>query len=194
MATEAIFERIYTIEEFMQLPDDGYTYDLVDGRLQRMSPTGGEHGRIASLLNTYLASYVWEHDLGDTFAAETAFVLNPTTRNVRGADVAFVATARLAAVDTGAVPFPPDLAIEVISPSDRLTSVRRKVASYQQAGVPLIWVVNPRRQTVDVYHPNDAQPTTLGLDDALDGEDVVPGFTLPVLTVFKPRQAAPKAL
>jgi len=189
MATEASLDGVYTIEEFMRLPDDGYAYDLVDGRLERMSPTGGEHGRIASLLNVYLGSYVLEHDLGDTFAAETAFVLDAETRDVRGADVAFVSTARLADVGAGAVPVPPDLAIEVISPTDRLRAVRRKVAAYQRAGVPLVWVVNPRRQTVEVYHPDDAQPTTLGLADELDGETVVPGFTLPVRTVFKGRQA-----
>ncbi len=185
MATEASPERTYTIEEFMRLPDDGYAYDLVDGRLERMSPTGGEHGLIASRLNIYLGSYVLEHGLGDTFAAETAFVLDPATRNVRGADVAFVATARLAAVGEGAMPFPPDLAIEVISPSDRLTNVRKKVAAYQRAGVPLIWVVNPRRQTVEVYHQDDVGPTTLGLDGELDGEHVIPGFMLSVRTVFK---------
>jgi Uma2 family endonuclease len=188
MAAEVSLERTYTIEEFMQLPDDGYAYDLVDGRLERMSPTGGEHGLIASRLNVYLASYVWEHGLGDTFAAETAFVLDATTNNVRGADVAFVAVARLAVVGVGAVPFPPDLAIEVISPSDRLTGARKKVAAYQRAGVPLVWVVNPRRHTVEVYHPADAHPTTLGLDDELDGEEVVPGFTLPVHKVFGNRQ------
>ncbi len=189
MATEASRGHMYSIEQFMQLPEDGYAYDLVDGRLERMSPTGGEHGRIASLLNIYLGSYVLEHELGDTFAAETAFVLDAETHNVRGADVAFVAASRLAEVGAGAVPVPPDIAIEVISPTDRLKAVRRKVAAYQRAGVALVWVVNPRRQTVEVYHPDDAQPTTLGLDDELDGETVVPGFTLPVRTVFKGRQA-----
>ncbi len=191
MTTEVSLEQIYTIEEFMDLPDDGRGYELVRGRLRRMSPTGGEHGQITSIIHIYLGSYIWEHDLGDVFAAETAFVLNPATRDVRGADVGFVARARLDEVGAGAVPFPPDLAVEVISPSDILREVREKVADYQRAGVPLVWVVNPRRQTVAVYHPADTEPTTLGLDDTLDGEAVVPGFTLAVRTVFARRRSAP---
>lgn len=184
MTAEVSLEHTYSIEEFMRLPDDGYSYELVQGRLQRMSPTGGEHGRIASLLNVYLAAYAWEHRLGDTFAAETAFVLNAEGREVRGADVAFVATARLAQIDQDAVPFPPDLAVEVVSPTDRLAEVRRKVAAYQRAGVPIVWVVNPRRETIEVYHPDDVHPMILGPDDELDGEDVVPGFRLSVRAVF----------
>lgn len=184
MRAEVSLERTYTVDEFMRLPDDGYVYELVQGRLERMSPMGGEHGRIASRLNVLLASYVWEHKLGDTFAAETAFVLNAETNEVRATDVAFVASARLARIGEGAVPFPPDLAVEVISPSDRLIAVRRKVAAYQRAGVRLIWVINPRRQTIDVYRPDDTQPHVLSLDDELSGEDVVPGFRLPVRAVF----------
>ncbi len=191
MTTEVSLERIYTIEEFMDLPDDGPGYELVRGRLQRMSPTGGEHGQITVALTYYLTAYVWEHDLGDVFAAETAFVLNPVTRDVRGPDVGFVARARLDEVGAGAVPFPPDLAVEVLSPSDILREVRAKVADYQQAGVPLVWVVNPRRQTVAVYHPADTAPATLGVDATLDGEEVVPGFTLAVRAVFERRRSAP---
>ncbi len=184
MTAEVRLERTYTVDEFMRLPDDGYVYELVQGRLERMSPTGGEHGRIASRLNVLLTSYVWEHNLGDTFAAETAFVLDAETNEVRATDVAFVASARLARIGEGAVPFPPDLAVEVISPSDRLTAVRKKVAAYQRAGVRLVWVINPRRHTVAVYHPDDTEPRILGLDDELNGEDVIPGFQLPVRAVF----------
>lgn len=184
MTAEVSLERTYTIEEFTRLPDDGYTYELAQGRLERMSPTGGEHGRIASGLHTHLTNHVWAHGLGETFAAETAFVLDPATRTVRAADVAFVAMSRLAGVGEDAVPFPPDLVAEVISPSDRATGIKGKVAEYQKAGVPLIWVVNPRYHTVEVYHPRDTQPLTLGMNDELDGEAVVPGFRLPVRAIF----------
>ena len=189
MTAEVSLGRTYTVEEFMRLPDDGRVYELAQGRLERMSPTGGEHGRIASVLHTYLTNYVWEHDLGETFAAETAFVLDPEEGTVRAADVAFVAAARLDGINEDAVPFPPDLAVEVVSPSDRAGVVRRKVAEYQRAGVSLVWVVNLRRQTIDVYHPHKTVPTVLGSDDELDGEDVVVGFRLPVLAVFARRRA-----
>jgi len=187
MATQSHTEQLYSIEEFMQLPDDGFGYELVGGRLQRMSPTGGEHGRITFLLGMHAGGYANEHGLGDTFAAETAFVLNAATRDVRAPDVCFVASARLDAIGEGAIPFPPDLAAEVMSPSDRPAAMRRKVAEYLDAGVRLVWVVHPRRQTIEVFHPGDTRPTILGIDDTLDGEDVLPGFTLAVRSLFERR-------
>jgi Uma2 family endonuclease len=187
MTTDVSLERTYTVDEFMHLADDGYSYELVRGRLQPMSPTSGEHGRIAALLHIYLGSYVLQHALGETFVAETAFVLDAATHDVRAADIAFVAAPRLSAIGEGAVPFPPDLAIEVISPTDRLTKVQEKVAQYQRAGVRLVWVLNPRHKTVQVFHSGVQEPTTLDLDGVLDGEDVVPGFTLPVRVLFERR-------
>lgn len=187
MTTDVSLERTYTVDEFMNLVDDGYAYELVKGRLQRMSPTSGEHGRIAALLHIHLGSYVLQLALGDTFVAETAFVLDAVTNDVRAADIAFVAASRLSAIGDGAVPFPPDLAVEVISPTDRLVKVQEKVTQYRRAGVRLVWVVNPRRKTVQIVHPKDSEGATLGLDGVLDGEDVVPGFTLPVRLLFERR-------
>jgi len=186
MTTEASLERTYTIDEFMDLDDDAGRYELVQGRLRPMSPTSEEHGRITGRLSGNLWVHVFQHALGEIYGAETAFVLDASTGDVRAADVAFVASSRLV-VSQGAIPFPPDLAAEVISRSDRLTDVRSKAREYQRAGVRITWVVNPRDKTLWVYHPDDTEPTTLGLDDTLDGEDVVPGFTLPARALFEPR-------
>jgi Uma2 family endonuclease len=187
MATEIGVERTYSIKEFMQLPDDGFGYELVGGSLQRMSPTGGEHGRITMLLGRYLDVYASANGLGETFAAETAFVLNVTTRDVRAADVIFIRSSRLDDIGEGAIPFPPDLAAEVISPSDRPAAIRRKVTAYLDAGIRLVWVVYPRRQTIEAHRSGDARHTTLGIDDTLDGEDVVPGFSLAISSLFQRR-------
>lgn len=184
MTTEVKLDRTYTVNEFMDLEEDGYVYELVRGRLQPMSPTGEEHGRIASLLNIHVGSYVLLHALGETYAAETAFVLNAATNDARAADFAFVAAPRRI-MTQDAIPVLPDLVAEVISKSDRLIAVRKKVAEYQRAGIRLIWVVNPRDRTIAVYHPADTQPVTLGIDDQLDGEEVVPGFALPVRALFE---------
>jgi len=181
-------DRTYTIDEYMRLAESGERYELVNGRLSPMAPTSWEHGDVGGLLTIYLGHYVLQHGLGRVYAAETAFVLNAETRDVRAADIAFVAAARIPGVlDPGPLPFPPDLVVEVISPSDRLTEVRKKARVYQRAGIPLVWVVNPRprHRTVQVYHPADLRPTTLGVDDLLDGEDIVPGFTLPIRTLFR---------
>ena len=190
MATEhrLDLDRTYTIDEYMRLAGSGERYELVNGRLSPMSPTSSDHGDIGALLTIYLGHYVLQHGLGRVYAAETAFVLNAETRDVRAADIAFVAAARIPDVlDPGPLPFPPDLVVEVISPSDRLTEVRKKARVYQRAGIPLVWVVNPRprHRTVQVYHPADLRPATLGVDDHLNGEDIVPGFTLPIRTLFR---------
>jgi len=181
-------DRTYTIDEYMCLAESGERYELVNGRLSPMAPTSWEHGDVGGLLTIYLGQYVLQHGLGRVSAAETAFVLNAETRDVRAADIAFVAAARIPRIlDPGPIPFPPDLVVEVISPSDRLIEVRKKARAYQRAGIPLVWVVNPRprHRSVQVYHPADLRPVTLGGDDHLDGEDIVPGFTLPIRTLFR---------
>ncbi len=188
MATERRLDldQTYTIDEYMRLAESGERYELVNGRLSPMSPTSADHGDIGGLLTIYLGHYVLQHGLGRVYAAETAFVLNADARDVRAADIAFVTASRvLDIIGSDPLPFPPDLAVEVVSPSDRLTEVRKKARVYQRAGIPLVWVVNPRHRTVQVYHPADLRPITLGPGDQLDGEDVVPGFTLPVRTLFR---------
>jgi len=78
---------------------------------------------------------------------------------------------------------PPDLAIEVVSPSDRLRAVRAKCLAYLDAGVHLVWLVEPKHQRVTVYLP-DRSTRALGLGDTLDGGAVLPGFSLPVTEIF----------
>jgi len=190
MATERRLDldRTYTIDEYMRLAESGERYELVNGRLSPMSPTSWDHGGITARLTIYLGQHVLGHKLGDMFAAETAFVLDAVTGDVRAADIAFVAASCVSDINSpGPIPFPPDLVVEVISPSDRLTDLRKKARAYQRAGIPLVWVVNPRprQRTVQVYHPADLRPTTLGVEDHLDGEDIVPGFTLPVRVLFR---------
>jgi Uma2 family endonuclease len=73
--------------------------------------------------------------------------------------------------------------VEVISPNDRLTKVADKVTEWLEHGAKLVFVVNPRRKTVDVHRPGQ-QPRTLGVDDVLDGEDVVPGWSMAVRDLF----------
>jgi Uma2 family endonuclease len=80
-------------------------------------------------------------------------------------------------------PGAPDLAVEVLSPSNRWRDVREKVADLLAAGTRLVWVIDPPRRKVTVYRALLA-PHVLGPTDILDGEDVVPGFSLPVSALF----------
>jgi Uma2 family endonuclease len=83
----------------------------------------------------------------------------------------------------GFVPVPPDLAVEVLSPSNRPGENARKAAIYRECGVPLVWYVDPFKQIVIVYAQN-AEPRTLAIGDTLDGGDVLPGFALPLTELF----------
>jgi Uma2 family endonuclease len=126
------------------------------------------------------------NDLGVVFAAETGFKLASDPDTVRGVDIAFVSKARLEAVGEveGYWPEAPDLAVEVISPSDTYTGVEEKVTEYLQAGAKAVWVVNPRRRTITVYRSLN-EITILTEQDTLDGGEVVPGFRCRVSEVFR---------
>jgi Uma2 family endonuclease len=174
-----------TAEELLELPGDDYKYELVEGELIRMAPTGGEHGVLTMTLGFLLYEYVRAQDLGIVCGAETGFTLRRTPDTVRAPDVAFIAKERIptAGVPKTYWPFAPDLAVEVISPSDRFDEVQTKVAEYLTAGTRLVWVVNPSTRTVFVYH-SAREVQLVGPEDELSGEDVIPGFRCPVKRVF----------
>jgi Uma2 family endonuclease len=174
-----------TAEELFELPDDDYKYELVEGGLIRMAPTGGEHGVLTVRLGRLLDEYVEAHDLGIVCGAETGFVLRRTPDTVRAPDAAFIAKDHMPAsgVPKTYWPFAPDLAVEVVSPSDRFDEVQTKVAEYLTAGTRLVWVVNPTTRTIFIYHSTrDVQ--ALGEDDELTGEDLIPGFRCSVKRIF----------
>ena len=175
-----------TAEELAALPDDGYRYELVRGELVRMAPAGGWHGQIGMRFGRYIGVYVDEQKLGAVFNAETGFFFARDPDVVRAPDVAFVRTSRLPPEEDrwGYLPLAPDLAVEVVSPSDAMTDVLDKVLAYLEAGTQMVVVVLPRRQVLQVYGP-DRTARVLGLDDIFDGGDVLPGFRLPVAAIFR---------
>ena len=177
-------QRITTAEELFNMPDDGYRYELVRGKLRKMAPTGGEHGWIESDINGSLIPFVKANNLGRTFGGNTGFLLEQGPDHVRAPDVAFVRRERVEAIGRQIRYWPeaPDLAIEVISPDDRYTEVNEKVADWLAAGTRMVVVVNPRNRTVNVHTPDSA--ITLEMGDTLDGGDVVPGWQMPLADVF----------
>ena len=174
-----------TAEELLRMPDDGYRYELVRGELVKMPPTGEEHGYLAMELGSRLADYVRTHRLGRVYAAETGFRLASNPDTVRAPDISFVSQQRIGDVRPirGYRAGAPDLAVEVISPSDTYTEVEDKVHDWLDAGTLMVIVVNPRRQTVTVYR-SLTDIVILTKDDQLDGKDVVPGWTLRVEELF----------
>ena len=183
-ASVAVERRLITADDLLRLPDDGMRHELVEGELRTMAPPGWQHGKFSMRAAVSLSNYVEPRGLGQV-VGEVGFLLTSNPDTVRGPDAAFVARDKIVATDepTGYWLGAPDLVVEVISPNDVYKEVDEKVAEWLAHGVRLVFVVNPRHRTVAVHRPN--QPVRiLTEDDTLDGEDVVPGWSLPVRALF----------
>ena len=159
--------------------------ELVDGEIIPMSPSADESSSIGWMIGYLLGLHVVPRKLGRLYNAEAGFVLFPDRATVRVPDVAFVRADRMPSGEARRhfVNVPPDLAVEVHSPSDRPRDIARKAAMYQQAGVPLVWLVDPDTRTVPVLALGQP-PVTLGVGDELDGGEVLPEFQVAVAEVF----------
>lgn len=173
-----------TAEDLEKFPDDDYRYELVEGRVVRMSPTGAMHGWLVMHVGSQLTQHVKSTGSGFVFT-ELGCRLSSAPDTVRAPDLAFIRRERLLepALPRGFWKGPPDLAVEVLSPDDRPSDVRTKVAEYLKHGVLLVVVIDPDEHTVTAYRPG-ALPMTLRTADLLDLDDVVPGFRCSVQDLF----------
>lgn len=172
-------------EDLLRTPRDGFRYELIRGELKKMSPSGNKHGKIAANITISLGPHVKANELGAVYAAETGFLIATDPDTVRAPDVAFVSRKRLEQVGDveGYWPGAPDLVVEVISPNDLYTEVEEKVLDWLRAGALMVTVVNPRKRVVTVYRsPSDI--VILTEDQALDGAEVVPGWSMAIKDVF----------
>ncbi len=171
-----------TADDLAALPDDGWRYALIRGELERMAPDNFDHGQYRDNIQVPLSVYVRRRRLGRV-SANVGFTLESDPDTVLGPDVSFVRADRMPARGGSAFPtMAPDLAVEVLSPSNTASEMARKLAIYLAAGVRLVWVVDPETRTVAVHSPAGA--TLLGEGDVLDGRDVIPGFSIPVADLF----------
>ena len=177
---------LMTADDLLMLPDDGrHQYELVRGRLITMAPSSSVPALVATKFSTRLCGFVEQHGLGLCGGADWGFCLECSPDTVRVPDVAFVSGERVPAggVPRGFWPGAPDLAIEVISPSDRFGDVMEKVQEYLDAGTRLVWVVQPDARWVRIFRADGTTALVSG-DGTLDGEDVVPGFSLSLRDVW----------
>jgi Uma2 family endonuclease len=182
MVTEV---QLLTADDLLRMPDDGFRYELIDGELRKMAPTGSRHGRVVLNVTTPLDQFVRENDLGVVFAAETGFKLRADPDTVRAPDVAFVTKQHFAQVGdvTGYWPGAPDLAIEVLSPGDRFSEVEEKVFDWLDAGTRLVIVLDPRKRTGTAYRSR-SNIRVYTDTETLDASDVVPRWTFAVALAF----------
>ena len=178
--------RLMTAEELLNMPTDGFRYELVRGKLRKRLPAGQNHGRYAMNIGLSLGGHVKANRLGNSYVADTGYILATNPDHVLAPDFAFVSNERLREIgeSDGFAQGAPDLAVEVISPKDRYTEVEEKVADWLNAGCRAVMVVNPRRRTVNL-HRSPTDVTTLTESDTLEISDIVPGWRMPVIDIFE---------
>jgi Uma2 family endonuclease len=174
-----------TPDEFLQFcGDDDGIYEMIRGEVVPLAPAGMEHSEIEGETFVLLRSFVKERDLGTVWMGGAGFILERDPFTVRSPDVAFVSKARIPAQHRkGFFPGAPDVAVEILSPTDSLKSVEPKVLMYLRAGSGVVWVLNPRDQTLRIYR-NGEETQVRGTNDEADAEPVLPGFRCPVARLF----------
>lgn len=179
-------QRPVTAEELLEIPNDGLRRELRRGEVRTMAPAGYHHGRIAQNMSAPLDRLVRDEGAGVVLAAQTGFKLLANPDTVRAADVAFVTRERAGAAGgvVGYRPGAPDLAVGAVSRNDRFVEVEKKVADWLSAGTRMVLIANPRGRTVTVRH-SEREALILSEEEAIEGGEVVPGWTLPVADVFR---------
>lgn len=157
--------------------------ELVRGMLVVREPPGLQHGRVAVNLCRRLADHADAHGLGRVYV-ESGFKVASDPDTVRGPDVAFISESRLPDPEPRGFPdFAPDLAVEILSPTDRPGEVLGRVGDLLAGGTMLVWVIDPDRRRARVYRA-DGSEDIVTAEQALDGEAVVPGFTCPLASIL----------
>lgn len=179
-------ERLLSTEDLLALPDDGaHEFELVRGRLVSMPPPDWHSSAVATNIVIAMGSFVKQNRLGMCLAADGGFILEHDPDTVRIPDCSFIRAERVEreAPERGIWPGAPDLAVEVLSPSNRFTATVEKVEDYLSAGVRLVWVIDPEARVAFVYAPNRLV-ARVAESGVLTGEDVIPGFTLNLAEVW----------
>jgi Uma2 family endonuclease len=180
----AVTPQLMTADEFWLLPDNGGGRILLRGEVVETMPPGGKHGTVAVNLASVLRSWAKAGGHG-VISVEAGFILGRNPDTVRGPDVSFVASARLpeAGVPEAFWEQAPDLAVEIVSPSETADEVREKVRDFLAAGTLLVWVIYPRTREVLVHRPGGAIQA-LAESDMLEDAAVLPGFQCQVSELF----------
>ncbi len=181
------------VDDLLTMPEDGWRYEVVEGVLVRMAGSGDLATRIAATIIIVLGAFVRPRRLGRITGADGVYKFQGARTGLLP-DVGFYGVALYPHVTDRdkPIPFAPELAVEVASPSQNADHMAAKAQRYLHSGTQLIWVVWPHAETIDVWRPADLRPhardmrpsKTLSMGDMLDGENVVPGFSHPVDDVF----------
>ena len=183
-------QRLYDIDDLWRLvqdANDDTRYELIEGEIIRMAPTFEDHGYLAGVIFHYFLVFDPRRELGIP-SVETGYYSLDDRSTVLAPDVAFRRTIRPGeSPQHKFVPVMPDLAVEIKSPSNSLAELRRKAAIYLNHGSQLVWIILPASQSAEVHRldaSGDLQREIIAADGALSGEQVLPGFELPLTKLF----------
>ncbi len=166
----------------MAEPDD-LRYELDEGELIEMTRPRVGHNRVVMKMRRVLLQYLQNNPVGELFSSDNLFVLGPTTK--RAPDLSLILAERASKIDpTKDISGAPDLAIEVLSPLDKATIMRRKVKQYFAAGCRLVWIVYPASREVEVWESASGPVRVLDEDETLEALGLLPGLSLLVSSLF----------
>ena len=171
--------------------EHGAQYELVNGELKERGMPNPAHALIGGRISLRLGSHIEGTDRG-VVLLDCNFTLQDDPVRIRIPDISFIATARIPEgwFRTSSIHGAPDLAVEIVSPTDKASDLAVKIADYLAAGTQQVWIVEPNTRTVTVYQPG-GEARVYGADDTLDGGDLLPGLALPVGDLFDYGVAAP---
>jgi Uma2 family endonuclease len=172
---------LMTAEELGNLPDSPYRHELIKGELLTMPPIKYEHMRVCANLTIIMGQHVKANRLG-VIGAEGGYKLESDPDTVLAPDVSFIAQDCISLSPEGYHSGPPNLAIEVLSPGDRKGYVERKLALWLGTGTRSVWLVDPRRRTVEVVSSLNERRMLHEDDELVD--DTLPGFRVKVSEIF----------
>jgi Uma2 family endonuclease len=178
--------QVWTEEELLELPLNGYKYELADGELHIMSPAGPDHGVVCVNVGSLLREFCRGKGIGVVMDGQAGFYMK--NGDVFSPDVSFVSAARWNSVPAkqrkkffrGS----PDLAVEVLSPSEPRSHIERKIEAYLANETKIVWVMNPPTRSVLIYQPG-AKPVEVVGDAIITGDTVLPGLSFPASAAFE---------
>jgi Uma2 family endonuclease len=176
---------LISVADFNRLLEpDELRYELDEGELIEMvRPRYDPHNRVVRAIDRALMAYLAKNPIGEVLTSDNLFVLGPTTK--RAPDLAFLTSERIHKIQPGKdIEGAPDLAIEVLSPSDKAAAMRRKVKQYFAAGSKAVWLVYPETREVEVWDSAAGPARMLGEQHAIEAPQVLPGFSLKIRGVF----------
>jgi Uma2 family endonuclease len=188
MTLQTSITTLEQFEQFISLPENASRhFELIDGEIHEKMSASFLPSMIAANILWLLKNHVVEHELGYITGADGSYVVSPKDHFMP--DVGFIRKERLPEIPSGSVPVAPDLAVEVVSPSDSIREVHKKALRYLAKGTQMVWVVYPEEQVIEVYRPSlgddDARIQSLGIEEAIDGGDSLPGLVLPLSKIFQ---------